>query len=134
MTDGKVALAAFETEIADFLRRLLPDVTKQGAVMPTIAEPGLGKCPQCKEGTVRLTPKAAGCNRWKEGCKFTIWREQFGKKLTDSQIEELLEKRKTKVIKGFKKKDGSGTYDARLVISDDFKIRLDFDNAPSSKK
>ena len=97
MTDGKVSLAAFETDIADFLRRLLPDVTKQGAAMGAIPEPGLGPCPKCKEGVVRLTPKAAGCSRWREGCNFSIWREQFGKKLNDSQLEELLEKRKTKV-------------------------------------
>jgi DNA topoisomerase-3 len=75
---------------------------------------------------VRETAKGAGCSRWKEGCNFSVWREQYGKKLTDSQLQELIEKRKTKTIKGFKKKDGSGTYDAQLVLTDDFKVRLDF--------
>jgi DNA topoisomerase-3 len=127
MTDGKVSLVAFESDIADFLRKLLPDVTKQGAAMPAIVQPGIGPCPQCGEGIVRETPKGAGCSRWKEGCKFSIWREQFGKKLTDPQIKELIEKRRTKVIKGFKKKDGSGTYDARLVLNEELKIRLEFE-------
>jgi len=129
MVDGKVSLTKFEDDIAGFLRWLLPEVTKQGAVMPAIAEPGLGPCPQCGEGTIKETPKGAGCDRWKEGCKFMIWREQFGKRLTATQIKELVEKRRTKVIKGFKKKDGSGTYDARLVLNDEFKIRLEFDKS-----
>lgn len=86
VTDGKVSLAAFEKDIADFLRKLLPNVTEQGAAVGAIPQPGLGPCPQCKEGVIRLTPKGAGCNRWKEGCKFMIWKEQYGKKLTDPQI------------------------------------------------
>jgi len=61
-------------------------------------------------------------------CKFTILKEQHGKQLSDSQIGELLTKRRTKIIKGFKKKHSSGSYDARLVLGDDFKVRLEFDN------
>lgn len=132
MIDGKVTLPTFETEIGDFLRRLLPDVAKQGAQLPAKEEPGLAPCPQCGQGVVRETPKGAGCNRWKEGCKFSVWREQYGKKLTDAQLKELVEKRRTKVIKGFKKKDGSGTYDARLVLNDEFRVRLEFE-APVKK-
>jgi DNA topoisomerase-3 len=85
----------------------------------------LGPCPQCGKGVIIQNQKAAGCHRWKEGCTFTIWREQYGKELTDSQIKDLVEKRETKLIKGFKKKDGSGKFDAKLVINDDFKVRLD---------
>jgi DNA topoisomerase-3 len=126
MTDGKIALSTFESEIAGFLRRLLPDVTKQGALLPAKAQAGIAPCPQCGQGVVRQTPKGAGCSRWKEGCTFSVWRETYGKKLTDNQMKELIEKRRTKVIKGFKKKDGSGTYDARLVLDNEFKVRLEF--------
>lgn len=138
MLDGRVKLQAFESEITDFLRRLLPEVTKSGASISAAvetrkAQPGsrhasdLGRCPLCKQGSVQLSPKAAGCSRWKEGCKFTVWREQYGKKLTDGQMSDLIENRCTKTIKGFKKKDGSGTYSARLALMSDFKVRLDFD-------
>lgn len=78
---------------------------------------------------VRQTPTGLGCNRWKEGCTFGVWREVHGKKLTDNQMRELVQKRRTKVIKGFKKKDGTGTYDARLVLNEEFKVRLEFDNS-----
>ena len=56
-----------------------------------------------------------------------IWREQFCKKLTDRQMEELIEEGETKKIKGFKKKDCSGTYDAKLELTPDFKVRPVFD-------
>lgn len=94
----------------------------------SITDPGMGPCPLCKEGVVRETPKGAGCSRWREGCTFNIWREQHGKELTDTQIKELFQKKKTKVITGFKKKDG-GTFDAKLVLNEQFKVRLEFDNA-----
>ncbi len=134
MTDGKIALSTFEAEIGSFLRRLLPDVTAQGASLPAKAQDGMAPCPQCGQGVVRETPKGAGCNRWREGCTFGVWREVYGKKLTDNQLKELVQKRRTKLIKGFKRKDGSGTYDARLVLNDEFKVRLEFDNAPKTAK
>jgi DNA topoisomerase-3 len=124
MQDGKLRLISFESDIADFVRRVLPDVSKNTASLPPKGD-NLGPCPQCGKGVIIQNQKAAGCHRWKEGCTFTIWREQYGKELTDAQIKDLVEKRETKVIKGFKKKDGSGTYDAKLVIGGDFKVRLD---------
>src|SRR4030095_7124042 len=93
MTDGKIALSTFEADIGSFLRRLLAEVTTQGASLPAKAQPGLAACPQCGQGVVRETPRGAGCSRWKEGCTFSVWREVHGKKLTDNQIKELVQKR-----------------------------------------
>jgi DNA topoisomerase III len=133
MQDGKLPLTKFEADIASFVSALLPAVTIKGPSMQAIqSSDSIGKCPQCKEGFVRPNAKVAGCSRWREGCKFAIWREQHGKKLTDAQIIELLEKKQTKPIKGFKKKDGSGTYDARLILDDEFKVKLDF-GAPAKR-
>jgi DNA topoisomerase-3 len=89
----------------------------------------LGPCPKCKEGTVRPTPKGAGCSRWREGCIFNVWREQYGKELTDEHMRDLVLKGRTELIKEFKKKSGTGTYDARLVLNEEFKARLEFDNS-----
>jgi DNA topoisomerase-3 len=127
MQDGNLPLEIFESEIASFVRRLLSEVIKQPAALlaATAGSGGFGPCPQCKQGMVRETPKGAGCSRWKEGCKFTIWREQYGKKLTPAQMQELAEKGRTKLIKGFKRKDGSGTYAAHLFLADDFRVRIE---------
>lgn len=122
MQDGKIALDKFENDIADFVRQLLPDVAKQTASIPAAGETSFGVCPQCQLGYVRVTPKGAGCNRWKDGCTFTIWRECYGKSLTDAQMKELVENRSTKPIKGLKRKDGT-KYEAKLLLGEDFKVR-----------
>ncbi len=125
--DGKLNLTSFEEAIGSFVTNIIPEIAKQETQIPMVTTNGIGSCPLCKTGEVRPSPKAYGCSRWKQGCKFTIWREQYGKKLSDLQITELFNKHQTKVIKGFKKKDGSGNYEAKLVLTDDFKVRLNFD-------
>lgn len=134
MQDGKMAIESFEGAIADFVVRILPDVTKAGPALAVRTGGALGICPQCKKGAVRKTAKGAGCNRWKETepCNFSIWKEQRGKELTDEQMQEILENGRTKLIKGFKKKDGSGTYDARLVLTEEFKLQFELGSAGSA--
>lgn len=121
MQDGKLEARIFDGDIADFVTRILPDVAKKPPTMAPVVGDGIGVCPQCKVGVVRETPKGAGCSRWREGCTFSIWREQRGKKLTDGQIKDLVEKGETKVIKGFKTKTGT-SYDAKLILNAEFKV------------
>jgi DNA topoisomerase-3 len=78
--------------------------------------------------------QGAGCSRFKEGCKFSIWGQINGKKLTEEHIRQLVTKGRTGVIKGFKRKDGTNTYDASLVLTDDFKVRLDFESHAKAAK
>jgi DNA topoisomerase III len=125
MQDGKLQLPKFESDIADFVRRVLPDISSKGTTSLPPKGENFGPCPQCGQGVVMATPKGAGCHRWKEGCTFTIWREFNGKKLTDTDIKDLIEKRQTKLIKGFKKKDGTTKYDAKLILNEEFKVRLE---------
>ncbi len=128
MQDGKLKPESFDSDIADLVRRILPDVTAGGssaASIPPSDGSSLGTCPLCKKGYVRITAKGAGCNRWKEGCTFMIWKEQRGKELSEEQMKELVANGQTKVIKGFKKKDGSGKYDARLFLNEEGKIQYD---------
>ncbi len=128
--NGNASAGDFEENIIELIERILPDVLSQSKQLASAVQSeaeSFGRCPQCRQGIVRETKKGAGCSRWQEGCKFMIWREQFGKKLTDRQMEELIEEGETKKIKGFKKKDGSGTYDAKLELTPDFKVRPVFD-------
>ncbi|MEJ8803330.1 type IA DNA topoisomerase [Pontibacter sp. H249] len=76
---------------------------------------GLGSCPACKEGHILKGSKAYGCIRFKEGCRFLISIEQQGKELTEKQVQALLGKGKTPVIKGFKNEQGE-SYDAILKL------------------
>ena len=124
--DGKLNLDSFETDISSFVSEILPVIVKQKAIVPVNHKDAIGTCPLCKSGQVLINKKALGCSQWKEGCKFTLWRKQYGKQLTDNQLKELFINRKTKVISGFKKKSDGSSYEARLIMTDDFKVSLDF--------
>ena len=88
-----------------------------------------GPCPKCRVGVIRKTRIGAGCSRFKQGCTFSIWGKVNGKKLTEEHIRQLVIKERTALIKGFKKKDGLGTYDAYLAVSGEFKIKPEFEPA-----
>jgi hypothetical protein len=44
-------------------------------------------------------------------------------------MKDLVIKGRTDLIKGFKKKSGTGTYDACLVVNSEFKVRMEFENS-----
>jgi len=62
-----------------------------------------------------------------------IWKVIAGKELSDSQVKQLLEKGKTSLIKGFTKKNG-GTFDAKLVLSDEGEVKFEFSKRRKGKK
>ncbi|MGL4547875.1 topoisomerase C-terminal repeat-containing protein [Eubacterium aggregans] len=67
-----------------------------------------------------------GFSGYQDGCQFGISNPYRGKKLSDKQLETLIHNRNTGMIKGFKKKDGNGTYAARLYLdaADQYKVKL----------
>lgn len=69
----------------------------------------LGKCPSCG-GNIIETKKSFGCDRWKQGCKYVIWKNDkffasMKKKPTKTLVKNLLKKDRVKV-KGFVGKSG----------------------------
>ena len=76
---------------------------------------GLGACPACKQGHILKGSKAYGCSRYKEGCHFLIPIVQHGKQLTEKQVQALLSKGKTPLIKGFTDAEGENL-DAILTL------------------
>lgn len=109
------------------LTRQVIDLVKQ---QPPASRPGnngreaLGKCPLCSRDVVEFS-KSYGCSGYKDGCKFAIWKETAGKKITPAQAGTLLNKGKTGIIKGFKSRTGK-KFDAALIINTDGKIGFSF--------
>ena len=62
---------------------------------------------------------AAGCG-WSQGCVVC------GKKLAQRTVATLLSEGRTSVLKGFRKKDGKGTFDAALKLGRDGRFEFDF--------
>ena len=79
-------------------------------------------CPLCGK-PLRKMNWGWGCSGYKEGCKFSIG-SIAGKKLTDTQVKQLVEKGKTSEIKGFTSKAGK-KFSAKLKMEDG-KVSFDF--------
>ena len=89
------------------------------------AESAALTCPKCRQGQIIEGQRGFGCNRYRQGCDFVVWKEMAGKKLTEKQIQTLIAKGKTGVIKGFKSKKGN-KFDARLKLGPECKAAFDF--------
>lgn len=145
---GRYAAEAFYQSIAAFVRELIPQVTEGLALSPEqVAQAvkqrrfgkgkaggrrhsgraNLGTCPLCQQGAVVEHTKAYGCSRYREGCKFAIWKVVAGKRLTERQVQALLTRGATDRLKGFTSKAGK-TFEARLKLDPDYKVTFDFES------
>ncbi len=86
--------------------------------------------PRCG-GRITFYPKAAKCENAE--CGLTVFRTIAKKELTDSQLEALLVKGRTPMIKGFAKKDG-GTFEAAVVFDSDYRTAFAFDQGGKTRK
>jgi len=59
------------------------------------------KCPKCSKGKIIKGKNAFGCNRWNDGCNFRLPFVFMDKKLSESQLQKLIDKGETLKIKGF---------------------------------
>ena len=143
--EGRLQARPFYQSIVEFVNNLITQVPQSPALPPealaVAAGPGrkgssgdpssaLPPCPACGRGQIVETPKAYGCNRYKEGCPFTIWKSMAGKKLSLKQARDLIAKGSTGPLKGFKSKAGK-KFAARLKMDEQFKVVFDFEDQPT---
>jgi len=99
---------------------------------PTLAEaqssPASLTCPKCGHGCIIEGRRGYGCNRFREGCNFVVWKEISGTQLTEKQIHALIGKGKTRLIKGFIGRSGN-KFDARLRLDEQWKVVFEFPNS-----
>lgn len=138
---GEYDASNFMDEMKQMVTDLVVDLKRQNTKAITIEEikepkkeesaqnqddntnPDTLTCPKCKEGTMLKGRNAYGCSKFKDGCKFIIPFEIHEKKLTEKQIERLIQKRKTTVIKGFTLQGEK--IDGILQITDSYEIELE---------
>ncbi|MEE1037577.1 MAG: DNA topoisomerase [Eubacterium sp.] len=88
----------FMNLIIDFTKKSVDEI-KRDKVFAGVAkvEEGanvVGNCPHCGSPVIE-TEKAFGCSNWRNGCNFTVWKDDkyiqsFGKKVTQQMVELLL--------------------------------------------
>jgi DNA topoisomerase-3 len=120
----------FMSDINGFVTKLVEEVRAMEGERLTSPSSGrsrepLGACPKCGSPVVE-TRKAYSCSAWKaSGCDFAIWKQVSGKRLSEVQARQLLTKRRTGQLKGFRSKAGK-PYAAALKLDGDHRVRLDF--------
>lgn len=87
-------------------------------------------CPKCG-APMAFYPKIAKC--FNSECQLVIFRTMAGKDLSDEQLKTLIEKGRTGVIKGFRKKDGD-LFEASVALNADFKTEFAFDDPKQARK
>jgi DNA topoisomerase-3 len=84
----------------------------------------VGSCPTCGSSVIE-GDKGYGCIRWREGCKFVVWKEISQRKIPLQMVRVLLRDGVTPFIQKFKRRDGK-RFDARLKFEEDGRIGFDF--------
>ncbi|MFB5191311.1 type IA DNA topoisomerase [Alicyclobacillus fastidiosus] len=125
---GSYSVRQFIGEIGDFTGKVVDTIKRTKVDFPFRAQSAqrdaIGTCPLCG-GEIVETQKSYGCANWKQtGCKFGIWKQLSGHKLTKAQIKDLLQKRRTRLLK-FTNKAGK-SFEARLILGADGKVEFDF--------
>ncbi len=82
------------------------------------SRPVIAPCPACNTGGIIEGSRGFGCNRFREGCSYVVWKEFYGKKISQAAIDSLIAGKSTRLIKGFKLEDGR-------VVSGRLKMKAD---------
>jgi DNA topoisomerase-3 len=53
-------------------------------------------CPRCRAGKLVAGKRGWGCARWRTGCRFVVWFETAGRKVSEAQLRDLILRGKTR--------------------------------------
>lgn len=127
VADGKNSVVKYYGQLSDYIKETVAQIFSLQSSITASTHKGLGTCPSCKKGQIVEYPKSYGCTEFKNGCKFGIWKEIANKKITHKNVEDLITKGRTSLIKGFKGKSGN-EFEAYLVLDNELKTAFEFNN------
>ncbi|MFZ1536970.1 MAG: DNA topoisomerase 3 [Chromatiaceae bacterium] len=129
--DGKVAFD-FEGPHAGPIPSLPSRAAPQGGFESGPKEPrgesgdplGPLTCPKCGKGRIIEGRRGFGCDRYREGCDFVVWKQFSGRVLTQDEIRRLITTGRTGLIQGFS--DAGGVpVDTQLRLDGNWQVVLD---------
>ena len=89
------------------------------------------KCPKCGTGTMQFYDKVVRCDNAE--CGLPVFRLKANRTLSDEEIKDLLTERHTKLLKGFKSKQGK-SFDAIVAFDGEFNTTFVFPERKTTKK
>lgn len=128
---GVLSTDIFNTYIREYTKEITSELLSVDTAFKATIEKidaatdnDIGICPKCKTGSIKASEKNYYCSSYKTGCDFKIWKLIAGKKITELQAKELIEKGKTALIKGFKNKEGKEFMAVLKLVENE--VRFDF--------
>ena len=89
------------------------------------------KCPKCGTGSMQFYSKVVRCDNAE--CGLPVFRLKANRTLSDDEIKELLTDGHTKLLKGFKSKQGK-SFDAIVAFDGDYNTTFVFPERKTTKK
>ena len=89
------------------------------------------KCPKCGTGTMQFYGKVVRCDNAE--CGLPVFRLKANRTLSDEEIKDLLTEGHTKLLKGFKSKQGK-SFDAIVAFAGEFNTTFVFPEKKTTKK
>ena len=89
------------------------------------------KCPKCGTGTMQFYGKVVRCDNAE--CGLPVFRLKANRTLSDEEIKDLLTEGHTKLLKGFKSKQGK-SFDATIAFDGEFNTTFVFPERKTTKK
>lgn len=119
---------AFQKEMEKYASSITNEL-----LQTSIAQNNLPKlvCPKCKSQQLIIRDKIVKCPD--EVCSWVQFRNVCGVQISIADIESLITKSKTSLIKGMKSKAGK-QFDAYIVLNEDYKTSFEFAKNKSYKK
>ena len=112
---GQMNVNQFNSDIVEYTKHVTEEFLHSDLQPVTTAKQTVIVCPLCHQGHIRIFDKVANCSN--EKCDFHIFRTVAGKKLTNSEVTDLILKGQTREMTGFKGKDGK-PFKAKLKRDD----------------
>ena len=124
---GEVSADTFRKEIEAYTREITSELLSCDKIFGS-RDSGCA-CPKCGTGRMRFYGKVVRCDNAE--CGLPVFRLKASRTLSDEEIKELLTNGKTKVLKGFKSKQGK-SFDAAVAFDADYNTTFVFPERKSN--
>ena len=126
---GELPADTFRKEIETYTREITSELLSCDKLF---ARKDSGcKCPKCGTGTMQFYGKIVRCDNAE--CGLPVFRQKANRTLSDDEIKDLLTEGHTKLLKGFKSKQGK-SFDATIAFDGEFNTTFVFPEKKTTKK
>jgi DNA topoisomerase III len=101
-----------------------PQDANEGAAPPPSIRDQPPICPKCGQGRIIEGRRGFGCNRFREGCDFVVWKTYDGRDLEEADIRALIEHGRTRPIAS----DEAAAGPLRLRLDDRWQVVAESDD------